>query len=80
MRRTEERLDLMERIYLDGQADRMTVDRGTRLDKLVQSVVPEDVKEGASRRLAIGSQQLDEMARRIVDELRRRQEEEEEEV
>lgn len=80
VRRTEERLDLMERIYLDGQADRMTVDRGTRLDTLVQSVVPEDVKEGASRRLAIGSQQLDEMARRIVDELRRRQEEEEEEV
>jgi hypothetical protein len=80
VRQTQERLDLSARMYLDGRADRMTVDRQRELKDLVRAVVPEDVKEEQARKLAIDSRRLEEMARSIVDELRRRREEREAEV
>jgi hypothetical protein len=69
--RTTERLDLAERIYIDGQAHEMEIDKERRLKDIVQKVATEESlkQDQELRRLEARADELEQVARAFFEEL-----------
>jgi hypothetical protein len=73
---TTERLDLIERIYIDGQAHEATIDRERRLGDVVKKVSTDEAikKDLEVQRLGVVSRDLEFIAKAFVEELLRQRE------
>lgn len=72
-KQTAERLDVAERIYVEGKAERIAIDRERRLTDLVRSVTVDEALRNNQdvQRLGVRTKDLDAIAKAFVDELLR---------
>jgi hypothetical protein len=68
---TTERLDVTQRLYIDGRACQASMDRERRLNDIVQRIATADAlkRDNDVRRLDVSSQELNRVATAFVEEL-----------